>query len=641
MENINRIIFDTCKALRNSNKTFQDMYGIMFRFEENIMAEKSTMVGIKEYTYKEVRSQVEKIARAIYTKTQTRQSYIGIYADNCVEWIVLFWAILRSGNHPYLINLRQPDSFTSHILEELKAEYVICVDKQKDFGCKSFTYEELDETVTEEDILEGVVFGNEIAITTSATTLKEKICIYTGEKFANQVLNTQGIVERSALIKKHYKGRLKQLAFLPLYHIFGLTAVYFWFCFFGRTLVFVKDYNPDTLLATIRRHEVTHVFAVPLLWHTIEKSVLREIASRDEKTQKKFESGKKLVLKLQGLCPALGQLAAKLLFSEIRNNLFGDSVLFCISGGSYIRYSAMELLNAIGYPLHNGYGMSEIGITSVELGKNVKDRLKVAIGKPFDSVEYTIDDQGQLLVRGDSLCDRMIVSGEEVSYDKWFATGDIVQKDKDGRYYIKGRLNDIVLGDDGENLNPDLAEQAFSLSYAKNFCVTGNAEKNKLILIVQIAPDLVRLQKEKLLREIEECNNKLDMNYRVREIYYTFDPIQSETAIKVSRAYVNRQMEEGKVQLFTDLLGQKTKEAEETEIKAVIRGIFAKVLMTNPEEIGDEDHFMLDLGGSSLDYFAVVGELGEKFGVQIMFEGESFNYSVSAFEKLVREHLEK
>ena len=83
-----------------------------------------------------------------------------------------------------------------------------------------------------------------------------------------------------------------------------------------------------------------------------------------------------------------------------------------------------------------------------------------------------------------------------------------------------------------------------------------------------------------------------------------------------------------------------TKEAEETEIKAVIRGIFAKVLMTNPEEIGDDDHFMLDLGGSSLDYFGVVGELSEKFGIKFMFEEEDFGYSVSAFEEIVRKHLE-
>ena len=136
MENINKVIKENCKKLNSSNKTFEDIYGIMFRFEDDVMAEKSTMIGIKEYTYGEVRAKVEKIAAAIHQEVQTTGKYIGLCADNGVEWIVVFWAILRSGNHPYLINLRQPESFTTHILETLGAEYVICVDKVKDYGKK-------------------------------------------------------------------------------------------------------------------------------------------------------------------------------------------------------------------------------------------------------------------------------------------------------------------------------------------------------------------------------------------------------------------------------------------------------------------------------------------------------------------------
>lgn len=642
MENINKVIKENCKKLNSSNKTFEDIYGIMFRFEDDVMAEKSTMIGIKEYTYGEVRAKVEKIAAAIHQEVQTTGKYIGLCADNGVEWIVVFWAILRSGNHPYLINLRQPESFTTHILETLGAEYVICVDKVKDYGKKALQYEALEQLSEDLKELQSVVFGNELAITTSATTLKEKICIYTGENFANQVLNSEQIVKQSKLIKKHYKGRLKQLAFLPLYHIFGLSAVYFWFCFFGRTLVFLPNYTPDAILSTIRKHEVTHVFAVPLLWHTIEKSVLREIAARDEETQKKFEKGLELSVKLQSISPVLGKKIAQKLLKEVRNNLFGESVQFCISGGSYIKNSSLHLLNALGYPLHNGYGMSEIGITSVELGRNIKDRLKASIGIPFQSVQYKIDEDGTLLVKGNSLCDRMIVNNEVIPMNEWFSTDDVMMKENDGRYYISGRTSDVVLGDDGENLNPDFAEQGFALSCAKNFCVTGNEEKNKLILIIQIAPDLVKLQKEKLLREIAECNSQLPTAYQVKEVFYTYDSIQSENAIKVSRAYIANGIVEGKIKLFKDINEKKKGSAsEKTEIKAVIRGIFARTLMVNPESIEDEDHFLNDLGGTSLDYFAVLGEINEKFGMKISFEDNEFTYSIKDFERIVKGYLEK
>jgi long-subunit acyl-CoA synthetase (AMP-forming) len=74
-------------------------------------------------------------------------------------------------------------------------------------------------------------------------------------------------------------------------------------------------------------------------------------------------------------------------------------VQFCISGGSYIKASSLRLMNALGYPLHNGYGMSEIGITSVELGRKMQDRLKASIGYPFKSVEYKVDADGNIIYK--------------------------------------------------------------------------------------------------------------------------------------------------------------------------------------------------------------------------------------------------
>jgi acyl-CoA synthetase (AMP-forming)/AMP-acid ligase II len=79
-----------------------------------------------------------------------------------------------------------------------------------------------------------------------------------------------------------YNGSIKQLAFLPFYHIFGLFAVYYWFAFFGRTFVFLKDYSPDTIARTCRRHEVTHIFAVPLLWHTVEEKIQKGVRMMPE-----------------------------------------------------------------------------------------------------------------------------------------------------------------------------------------------------------------------------------------------------------------------------------------------------------------------------------------------------------------------
>ncbi len=43
----------------------------------------------------------------------------------------------------------------------------------------------------------------------------------------------------------------------------------------------------------------------------------------------------------------------------------------------------MRIINDIGYPLYNGFGMTEAGITSVELSHNIDDRLEASVGKAF------------------------------------------------------------------------------------------------------------------------------------------------------------------------------------------------------------------------------------------------------------------
>ena len=154
--------------------------------------------------------------------------------------------------------------------------------------------------------LPGDVFEDEIAFSSSATSMIEVVCFCNGLQISEQILDFGSIVKRDPSITAHYKGSLKQLAFLPFYHVFGLFAVYFWFTFFGRTLVFLKDYSAETILKTCRRHEVTHIFAVPMLWHTIEKQVVAAAREQGEKQLKKLQKGIGFATKLQNVFPNMG-----------------------------------------------------------------------------------------------------------------------------------------------------------------------------------------------------------------------------------------------------------------------------------------------------------------------------------------------
>ena len=283
MLNIKKIVNTRVNHLTNSNQTFEAIYSGMFLNPEYIFAETNDGYKITKYTFKEVDEKISNLAYSINKKyPDLKNQYIGIMQESTIEWVYIFFSILKSGNKPYLINLRHPKPLINSLLKSLDINYSIGV-SDLGYDTKFIDLNTLD-LVCEPNYKFN--FENEIALSTSATTMKEKIIFYTGEEISAQILNCEGILKQNKQIKKHYHGYLKQLVFLPLYHIFGFMATFMWFSYFGRCQVFLNDYSSDTILNTIKKHEVTHIFAVPLFWNTIERTILSELKNKDEKTHR-------------------------------------------------------------------------------------------------------------------------------------------------------------------------------------------------------------------------------------------------------------------------------------------------------------------------------------------------------------------
>ena len=237
--------------LANSSKDLKTVFEIMFRCKDSIIAETTENYRIRRYTYGETEARINRSAYALYQKIGATHKYVGLEMENKIEWIIAFWAILKSGNKPYLINCRHPLALSSQIISSLNIKYVIGTSPTK-LKAEYIDFSEIsgeDVEIPSDFDLEKL-FENEIAISTSATSLHGVVCFYTGREISDQILNAKDILKNSKRMAYHYKGSLKQLAFLPFYHVFGLFAVYFWFIFFGRTLVFLPDYSPKSILQT-------------------------------------------------------------------------------------------------------------------------------------------------------------------------------------------------------------------------------------------------------------------------------------------------------------------------------------------------------------------------------------------------------
>ena len=536
--NFKKILKVNRDALVTSNKDFKAIFEIMFSHPDCTLCEEDKDGVILKHTYGEVYSLILSAASSLNEKIGCKGAYVALECDNSLEWIVAFWAILISGNKPYLVNTRYPADLTDSIIKTLNIEYCLCA-QSSDLSVIAIDISSLKSD--RECSLNNM--ADEIAFSSSATSMNEVVCFYSGNQVAEQILNFESIVKKCPRIIKHYKGQLKLLAFLPFYHVFGLFAVFFWYCFFGRTLVFLTDYSAESILKTCRDHKVTHIFAVPLLWHKVEQSLLAQI--KEVGKEKSFAIMTRLSTTLQNLAPSLTIDIAKLLFKKVNRSLFGQSVNFCISGGSYLRSSAASIINSLGYSLHNGYGMSEIGITSVDLRSKPKHLNALSVGQPFDSVEYKVEN-GVLLVKGSSLCTKKIVNGKVLTVKGWFNTDDNFTESK-GYYYIFGRQSDIVIGDNGENINPDRVEQQFNLEGAKAFSVLGlEGEKGEVLSLVVQVGDNVDLSKIKA--QLTEQNQGLPRFSSVRNFYYTTDALSSED-FKISRKQIIQKIKSGQIKI--------------------------------------------------------------------------------------------
>ena len=628
---VNAFVEDKLRRYNMSDKSFRALFSLMFSEENNILWEESRGYRISKTTYGQARSLT--LHKASTLKTQLGElkpdAVIGIYMDNSLDWILTFWAILAIGCRPLLLNRRLDTETLEYALRVTNATAVIS-------DGQSFSVK----TILSGELVEGANympadFGSEILVMSSGTSAHVKICAYTAEEFYNQIQGSYSIIKKCTKVKEHYEGELKLLTFLPFYHIFGLVAVYVWFAFFSRTFVRLNDMQPQTITNTIKRHKVTHIFAVPLFWEKVYEQAMRTIRDRGEETVKKFEKGMRISRKLGD--SALADAFSKLAFKEVREGMFGESVVFMITGGSCISPQVLEFFNAIGYRLADGYGMSEIGITSLELSRKRSLLNSGSVGLPMMGIEYEINSDGELRVRGKAMAKYIIEDGEKRGNSDWFNTHDLASFD--GKCYrILGRQDDLIVAANGENLNPNLIETRITPDGVRGVALVGVTENGKTVptLLVSVNKYITAARLGGIETQIKEQLAQLKLSGQIGRIFFTEDSLLKDNEFKLNRTRLAKELSEGNLtEVVPDmaLVGR-----EDDEISRKITAMFSLALSKPEDEIGYDADFFVDLGGSSLDYFSLVAGLRDEFGVSFT-SGDMSRSTVRALHDYIQEKM--
>ena len=620
---VSRIVTGNIEALKNAPQTFESIYTIIKNsFTSETFGEWLENGEVCKMSYYELYERADSFSKAAVTYAAKKDSdsrFVGIFLENSCDWVALFWGLLQAGFKPILLNTRHNIQINNDIIKEMDPVFVVSEDAR------------VDKAVSVKDLLEegkGVKFdksminwADEIILITSGSTSKPKIISHSGKTICLQVEMSADIVRTNQSIQYNAKLDIHNLAFLPFYHIFGLIATLMWFMFFGRGFVFLPKYDAQSIQFVCKRVGVTHFFAIPLVWNKTVAALEREVAKQG-KTEK-FNKAIKFSNKLQNIFPLLGPvIVRKFIFKKIRRQLMGEKLAFLISGGGFIAPRTLEVLNGLGYSIYAGYGLTECGVLCVELSRKSKFRNGTSTGKIFSNVKYKVSEEGELLIPKDHSMNGIYIDGKFNEFtDEFYPTNDLVNIDETGRLHIIGRLDDVIIGPNGENISPEEIESridkgAFTQEAMINCKLPGTDEK-QMVLVLADDGSMGAFEKASSLRNVFTSIDALTMSERPVKVLNLIGSMP-ENFKGIDRKALSLKLEEQ--ELFatecarpTDEEVTRTRSAEYTELIGKVCDVYAEVLNKDRAEITETSNFVT-LGGDSMEYVEMLSKVSEISG---------------------------
>ena len=235
-----------------------------------------------------------------------------------------------------------------------------------------------------------------------------------------------------------------------------------------------------------------------------------------------------------------GQASPEVLYQKV----FGGNMKYVFTGGAHLDPYYIGEFAKYGIEVYEGYGMSECSpvISSNKIGEGKPG----SIGRPLPNVEISFEN-GEILVRGTSVMKgyyKMEKETEETLKDGWLHTGDKGYIDEDGYLFINGRVKNLIILSNGENISPEEIETKLALNdLISEIVVTG--EDNLLTARIYPEPETTeKMSKEELqtaLQAVLDEYNKAQPTYKqLSRLVIRENPFLKNSSKKIIRHEVLR-----------------------------------------------------------------------------------------------------
>lgn len=322
---------------------------------------------------------------------------------------------------------------------------------------------------------------------------------------------------------------VRTICLLPMSHMFGLMYDFLGAMVFGGTVHFLNDRLTIKSISTAYKKIKPHVvIIVPIIIENIIRNTIFKY------TKNHYISPVYSIFRKR-----INKLIKKKLMS-----LFGNNFYQIIVGGAYLDKEVEDFLREINMPFTVGYGMTEC--SPIITYNDYNNFITRSCGKSAPNMEIKIDNRNnEILVRGKNLFLGYYKNKREnkdvFTKDGWFKTGDEGIIDDNGNLYIRGRLKNTIIGNDGKNINPEEIEEIINKDNYIDESLVFNKD-NKLQAYIHLNYNTINndgILYSEINNVLEqkriEINKNLPQNYQITKFLFTEQPFKKTQKGEIKR----------------------------------------------------------------------------------------------------------
>jgi long-chain acyl-CoA synthetase len=390
------------------------------------------------FTWQELWQQVSKLANGLQNLGVCDGNRVGIYAENCWQWIIADLAChyLRAVSVPLSTQLssQQLQSQMRH-----SGMSLLIVDHRERLDAVSLAIDVLtmfDQPPMTDDNIHCTVLGScdEIISLVKADAKLEWPTDSDSERIATIIYTSgttgapKGVMlsagnlafdAEQTLHRYGFDQADHQYCFLPLFHAFARTCDLYTWIFGGHRLTLASD--KKNMIADLIHIEPTHINGVPLYFRRLREAVD--------------------------------------LVDPANSSVWGARLKQVNSGGAALDDATFRFFQERDITMLEGYGLTETSPVAT-LNSHNTQRMG-SVGKPLNETDVRISEIGEIQIRGPHVFAgyfRDVTLTSATFKDGWLKTGDLGHIDDDGFLFVTGRLDEMIVTTIGENIWPELLE---------------------------------------------------------------------------------------------------------------------------------------------------------------------------------------